>query len=115
MEPLKPLTDKQRRIVNLMHRITYKPDSQVNIMLDAPEYYYLSIQIPVYDAHNPKEHSLLRMNIRLPLKETLDEMTDDQIIKMVFDGIMDYERHEAQEWFKLDGKIIYDPHVDEKT
>ena len=40
---------------------------------------------------------------------------ENQFVNWVFDQIMRLERHEAQEWFRLRGELVDDPHADDRT
>lgn len=49
----------------------------------------------------------VRVNRRI---RDIDVMTDAQLVARIFEEIMWLEAHEVQEFYRLDGKPILDPH-----
>ena len=41
-----------------------------------------------------------------------EHMTDSEIYRRAFSLFMAYEEHECREWFKIDGKAVFGPHID---
>lgn len=74
-----------------------------------------SIEIRVsklaHDAVAPLSNFVMPViNTRLVDREWLKSCTQDQLLKLIHKIIVDLEMHEIDEWFKLDGKCITEPH-----
>lgn len=39
-----------------------------------------------------------------------DQMSEEEVVRHIFESIKQCEMHEAQEFFRYENKIIYDPH-----
>lgn len=97
----------------LLSRITYKPNIRLELtdntlMLAGP---MLVVSSKVPNAYNPDEMIGVGFNTQIP--EYLLAVNDaKQMTKWIFARIMEWERHEAQEWFKVDGRVFDNPHTD---
>lgn len=93
------------RVVALLARVTYKPDSQFIIDRVDPQgcTVRLSSRVPDADTGKPTEFWSQTSLI-------CGDNDDAWIMKDVLEMICRWERHEAMEWLKLDGKTFFNPH-----
>lgn len=63
---------------------------------------------------DPDSYIVIAKAISFPW-QTVSEFDEGILVQQIFDLlVMGLERHEAEEWFRLDGRAVYDPH-DEKA
>ena len=90
----------------VMFNITYKPGYLIK-----DQGIHLTIESTQPDARTLDGGDLVpivgRYLIPKGIASTLDEK---KILDWLFDCIVSYERHEAQEWFRCDGRLVADPH-----
>ena len=101
-------TEEFRRLVA---RVTYKPGWAVTA-IDDPILGAVVIRVAftVPDATLESEQPLpLRIKYALPAALLVD-MDERRALAYVFERVMEMERHEAREWFKLDGVPVDYPH-----
>lgn len=75
--------------------------------------YYVSLRIatsPVMDAYGSGQEIGLQSSSTIPIYSM---HTGRHIAEWVRRAIRDMEQHEADEWFKFDGKRIFNPHKGE--
>ena len=118
-EPAVPTVTKVRE---WLERITFRPDTRIT----ADESYdqwcvRLTIERWVPDSTagltfeqfvDPRHHILIRGKATLPV--VLVERDDfDEFVRYLEHELRKLERHEFDEWFRVDGKLIHDPHAQE--
>jgi hypothetical protein len=100
------------KVRELLRRFTYKPGWRFKIAGDyedpprppGPGAIQVTFQAP--DAYHPKRVVPIISVIAIP-----DQPEDeDRLARWLFDRILDIERHEAGEWFVIDGRRPFDPH-----
>lgn len=92
----------------LLKRVTYKPG--VKLAFDPGESFgiaTLTITSMVQDVNEPSRTIPLTNRQALPPLEYMDR---DEFIFRIGDALMRFERHECDEWFRVDGKPVNDPH-----
>lgn len=57
------------------------------------------------DVNNPGTFSIVTENI-FPMEGLSEEL----VIRQIYNSVMTIERHETSEWFKVDGQAIYNEH-----
>ena len=62
----------------------------------------------VPDVHDPQRSTIVRGGEILP--RNLDGLTDGELVDLVRRAKDVVERHEADEWFMVDGEPVNDPH-----
>lgn len=93
-----------------LKEITYKPGYELRIV-DADEKLKgrpaLHLVADVIDSCF-EDGRRIEVTHRRALPEQLTER--DEFVAFVFDAIIGAERHEAEEWFRIDNDRLYDPH-----
>jgi hypothetical protein len=89
--------------------VTYKRGWRVRlIMLEDHDAFYVNVTYKAADSDSPDRHNVdiaaQRMVAWMP-----DETRDD-ILRRLRDAIIDIETHEVDEWLRVDGKRIQEPH-----
>ena len=95
---------------DLVSRISYKPNWTI-ALLDGPEFPTLRIawRSPDSTLRSPEP-------LDLRIKHTVPPLLcarwgPDEALRFVFEKVMEMERHEAREWFKVDGVPVDYPHA----
>ena len=65
----------------------------------------------VPDVHDPQRSTIVRGGKPQPPHD----LTDEELTALVLAAINVVERHEADEWFMVDGKPVNDPHAPKET
>lgn len=96
----------------LLARITYKPGTRCDI---GPAYDYVLIRIThsVLDACNAADPTPIPVANHLRL-DSLEHLTERHVLQFIESAYRSFEQHEVDEWLKLDGKHINDPHPELK-
>lgn len=91
---------------DLAQSITYKPGYQVRLQ-NHPDYPMAKIVVvaSVWDSTAPTELFQLTFEQTLPRQASRDHMLES--IRRAFHVL---EAHEADEWFRVDGRHVKDPH-----
>lgn len=111
---------------DLLSRITYKPGSTISACSETPETVRLSFEILVpdveksvvkcvklggssfstsYELAGPGTHIMLQRFLWL---HTLS--TEEQVTRFISHAWKELEAHEVDEWLKLDGEPVTEPH-----
>ena len=94
----------------LLKRFTYKPGWSFQVLdtFYSQVNFTMLVSYPAKDAFNP-DHDIIvgaRRPFRVPANE---QMFWSQLL-----AVCDYmERHEAREWFKVDGEMPFNPHKEQ--
>lgn len=100
------------RLEMLLKRVTYKPGSTIHCFDDYMygEIITIKISVPTIDTYTNKQsyianviHFSSHYIYKLTPREFINDVLRDVILREV-------EFHELDEWLKLDGKIVNDPH-----
>ena len=89
-----------------LSRCSYKPGWSFDVIYEHGVM-QLVTRYEAADSRYPDRRLVLKGHKSLPV--TADA---DVFARHVFEGIMNAERHEAQEWFRRDGVLFDDPHAD---
>lgn len=88
-------------------RLTYKPGWSFEVRDAAWEGPFVRILVEVEDSYSPGATTILGINSFIPAvtsPEALEHWLLQRIIRI--------ESHEAREFFKRDGQVVFDPHAD---
>jgi hypothetical protein len=90
-----------------LKRFTYRPGWSVQTYDGRYEGQHIVIWAEVPDTYNPGNTTVLDIHSRLP------PIPDENYLWTWLHWRIDIiERHECREFFKVDGRILYDPHAD---
>jgi hypothetical protein len=92
-------------IVREVARMSYRPGWVLSVFLDPFEGSCFRVVASVPNAYRPDEPTELRVNSRMPPLADLDALR-----VWVWHRLDLIERHECREWFKIDGRLVFDPH-----
>lgn len=95
----------------LLIRVTYKPNFKFQAYRQANvDSIRVSLAAQLPDARDT-EGQIVTIHSCLDISEpTLLGYTQSQVLEYLCKLILDFEKHEADEWFKLDGVQVNDPH-----
>jgi len=106
---------KLHEFKELIYSVEYKP--RYAIECEMVEISNLRIMVHFFevpDSKNPNKIINVTHSTYLTWRE-LERMDEKAAIRFIFDRIIDAERHEAMEFFKVDGRQIFDPHENDMT
>ena len=95
----------------LVARLSYKPGWEV-VALDGVEENVVTLRVAftVPDASGKVDQPLpLRIKYPIPAG-VLWHLDERQALRLVFEKVLEMEKHEAREWFKIDGVPVDYPH-----
>lgn len=97
-------------IAERLSRYSYKPGWTIRVgHREGFDGDWLLIDCPTVDAYDPSRRRLtLPGGRRITL--AVWAMDDEQLTAWVLGLIDDIERHERDEWFRRDGRLVNDPH-----
>lgn len=101
----------------LLSVVTYKPGVSVRAKPPEPGSAYMHgvgsiiIEATVPSSYDPLNLISVGRSIDVP-PYLIEQATEnrDRFYKWLFSQLMSYEKHEAQEWFKVGGVMFDDPH-----
>ena len=94
-------------IEHILFRVSYKPGWTIRAMQGTFEGVKVQILAQVVDSYNPEA------TVCLDVWSTLPPIQDeDQFLLWLAWRLKQIEIHEMQEWFKLDGRAVFDPHAE---
>lgn len=105
------MNDSELQIQKILYRITYKHGWEFEIIernLFTRDT-LLRITALVKDSRKANNYATLQHVAIIPDLLLLPD-NSDMFVPWLFNEIMFVERHEAQEWFKVDGVVFDDPH-----
>ncbi len=92
---------------SILSRVTYKPGWELTLTGD--ENLSLCITAFMEDAYNPGDRILVDIHSLLP-----PFYTEAEVLRWLRWRIREIEVHEVDEFLRLDGKAVFDPHRDVK-
>lgn len=103
------------RVSNLIRRVTYKPGWSFSVKYAATSWDYgqLVITAQVRDSRGSQREITIQHQCIIP--ESMIELDEAYLLRWLQSCIMEVERHEMQEFLRLDGLLVDDPHRDEKS
>ena len=92
----------------VLQRVTYKPGWTINCY-PTKEGLMLQAYSDEVDSRSgaPRPQFVRRGLMSWPRAET----SDDLIVAWVRHWLMEWETHEVNEWLRLDGEVVHDPHL----
>jgi hypothetical protein len=106
-----PEVDPLTRVRALLARVTYKPGAVFTVMQNPfTGFLIIGLTSEVQNATDPACKVQISMQVRIDPDQVL-EMPDNEFYQMVlYTLVEEWETHEMQEWLKVDGKPVKDPH-----
>jgi hypothetical protein len=101
----------------LVASVSYKPNTRLEILEREPsqhclaDSFLLRLIVDVQDAHTPNAYTI--HFDRAYLSSAILNWDKGLALKKVFDLITNWEVHEAKEWFRCGGNVVFDPHASE--
>lgn len=94
------------RIIEMISHVNYKPNVKfTGFYRDGGYFIRMDTETIDRDTHKPYTATLtMHLGVK-PEKASEVELRD-----MLFNGILDFERHEAMEWFKYKGVRVHETH-----
>lgn len=94
-----------------LKRFTYKRGWEFFLIDPAGPYDDPGVQIKFYteNTYRPGQQILITSRDRLPTPWIIAK-DEDKFARYLLDVIVRVERHEAQEWLRRDGVMLFDPH-----
>jgi hypothetical protein len=86
-------------------RFTHRPGWALSVFADPWEGPVFRVVAKVDNAYHPGEQVELRINSRMPPIPSVD-----YLMAWVQWRLTQIESHEAREWLRVDGGIVFDPH-----
>lgn len=106
-----PMTVNRSYSDDLLNRITYKEHIKFYWQADALQVKRLVIEFNTIDSYHPDTSIKIVHNFTCPWTipiETNLSWPEEEKINWIFECILKAERHEAREFFKVDGEV-FDP------
>lgn len=106
-------TDNSPLLRSWLEKVTYKPGWRLSIgsphtdMIYGYQTHFLIVQTLVPDSYRPDEMFPLSVSAVIPPPVIMDE---GAFMHWLARHLIDIERHESREWFKVDGLVFDDPH-----
>ncbi len=97
----------QDQIIAFLNRFTYKPGYQLKAESFTRGHIILRIRARVPDADNPDQMIDLGRSMVLSVPTARNE---EYVLWWLTSVLRDLEHHELNEWLKLDGKRVREPH-----
>ena len=96
--------------------LTYKPGWEIELVGGGVAGLALRLAMQAPDSTTTEHRPIAVRGDDVPLDpHNLQLFDEKRFVDWVFNQIMRLERHEAQEWFRLRGELVDDPHADDRT
>lgn len=93
----------------LIKRVTYRPGYMLDAIYEIDfDITKLIVKMRVENTYRPGEMIPIIFQHFLPAWRHIGD--DAEAMRFIRDALHDMERHESDEWIRLDGEMIYDPH-----
>jgi hypothetical protein len=106
------------KLERLLVGVTYKPGITISARPPIPGSVYMNgvgalvIKARVPDSYDPMKFITVGKHIEVPgTLVDLAETDPRKFYRWVFHQLLDFEKHEAQEWFKINGVLFDNPHA----
>lgn len=102
---------------DLLGHMTYKVDWWFEIVRPTSPRITAELKItssPVYNSYNPGSLEQARVEMRNPVPPGFALWPFNKQVYWFRDCVRALELHEMDEWLKIDGEMIYDPHSGKK-
>lgn len=112
------MTKGEQRIQAILDRMTYKPGWKITISRPTDSIHNFWEPITLY-ARYPTTDVLTGETIMLSFVRSIDvdsaeKYPEDKLINLIAYFIKSFEMHEFDEWFKIDGVCVHEPHPELK-
>lgn len=98
-----------QQIQQFLAQVAYKPGYQFSASADK-QCLILRLDVVTKDSDAPRLDVRLGMTSAIPFWEIDHEKGREVIVERLWRLILDFERHEAAEWFRVNGVRSNDPH-----
>ncbi|WKV22123.1 hypothetical protein 8UZL_00005 [Mycobacteroides phage 8UZL] len=109
-------TPEARAVQAIVDRVQYKIDwwftVMENYMLGYPALKIVSA--PVHDSYHPGNTQMARVEMMHPIPHGIADWPLKQQVYWIQECIRAMELHEMDEWLKIDGVMLHDPHSGKK-
>ena len=95
--------------IEIINRITYKPNYSFNIR-DNGDFLYFSTNHRVPDIFNPEKVIKIH-NPNIIEYSRIENLKEIDVVNFVKNAIIELEMHELDEWFCLDKQQLSNPHI----
>lgn len=103
--------DLCKRINGIISRLRYRKGCELSCDVTPDGTLTISVRMTVPCSRNPGDTALIGMTQALVLPIPLDAKSDHDVALFIWRVLIEpMERHEAAEWFRLDGELVLDPH-----
>lgn len=101
-------------LIRLVESITYKNGWSASLYFSPKlnEHIRITFSYTTIDVNSNKE-KLFNFSNQISQMVLSTSNRRDYLLKALFEIVRNAEIHECQEWFKVDGKNLYDPHKGE--
>ncbi len=104
-------------LFDLVKRVTYKPNSSIVVhpraeLDDIAAEIKLSQQLP--NVNFPVEHPSTIGLVKKIKRKDLTKMTELDFMKLLRSWWHEFEKHEVDEWLRLEGATVVDPHPEKR-
>jgi hypothetical protein len=108
--------DQLERLRAIVSRVTYKPRWRLGVWDQSPPYHQHAVLYVTYFAPNAlcPENEVPLMLLEAFSLERLETLPDEYILREIYRLVRRAELHELDEWLKVDGKCVTDPHPEIK-
>ena len=101
---------------HIAQQITYKPWRNLKIDLEydirtRQVITVVSMRCPDAKSESPNPERIPVVSEDRQHRDFFDDMTQGQIVEYFYDLIRELEMHETAEWFRVAGRLAYDPHT----
>jgi hypothetical protein len=101
------------RLKGLLERVTYKPGYHFRLPpFDNQDYFRLYLDAVTKDATAPGKPFMVEYHM-VNWYDRLLRMNDHELLQCIYRMAIDTEIHEAEEWFRIDGKHLVNPHKEQ--
>lgn len=97
--------------IQLIEQMTYKPAYTLSATRDLHrDYVEFRVSGRVPDVREPAK-TIAVTSRELFHTNVIKSLKPNQAYKLIRKAIYDFEHHEADEWLRVDGECLYDPHA----
>ena len=102
-----------REIKGFLDKISYKDGYKLSLLDDPPYGVLIKLTVVTKDSDTSgASKTSITASSYVPY-DVLDRMSVVDFIMYVRKIIIDFEDHDRKEWFKVDGKVVEEPHPEE--
>lgn len=102
---------KLKDLEDLLKRITYKPEFQMICRIEScADLIDIRFSRMVKDATGMQKGYIPLYQIISFTGDALEHMDEKEMLMRIYNGLIEFEIHEMNEWLKVDGKCFKEPH-----